>query len=267
MICPAGVGAKPILVYLLYSFGDNFLIKISFSKHGLHEAEASALRENIQKKGSGRRVICPATLVWFWVVKPYIFIDVVDCQSNNQDHKNVFTCQRKNQQVFETHCLHGTFKSNAIVPSKKHLNHRFFWQVLRVNSCLTCGIWSGENAYYYAHNRKFEVPPDAKVISGRILRGWIQQLDWTVASDTPGPGLVTGILAADGCPTTDCGCLNLDPIYFFSCSSLYLSLYLYICIYIYLHLCVCLCLSHSPSLSLQFVCINKYHLNNSIVDA
>eukprot|EP00438_Fugacium_kawagutii_P012348 Skav221979 [mRNA] locus=scaffold195:1057083:1061907:- [translate_table: standard] len=30
----------------------------------------------------------------------------------------------------------------------------------------------GENAYYYAHNRKFEVPPDAKVISG--------------------PGLVTG---------------------------------------------------------------------------
>ncbi|CAL1140949.1 unnamed protein product [Cladocopium goreaui] len=80
MICPAGVGAKPILVYLLYSFGDNFLIKISFSKHGLHEAEASALRENIQKKG--------------------------------------------------------------------------------------------ENAYYYAHNRKFEVPPDAKVISG--------------------PGLVTG---------------------------------------------------------------------------
>ena len=87
---------------------------------------------------------------------------------------------------------------------------------LQVPGYLTYGIWSGENAYYYAHNRKFEVPPDAKVISGPILRRWIQQLHWT-AGDAQGPGLVTGILAADGQPT-DCGFLNLDQIYLFESS-------------------------------------------------
>jgi hypothetical protein len=34
---------------------------------------------------------------------------------------------------------------------------------------------SGENAYYFAHNRHFEIPEDAKIISGLGLKVKLQK--------------------------------------------------------------------------------------------